>query len=61
MRLGLITVNYNNTKDTNQLVTDFLSQEKDNAFLYIADLSDREPFKLKDQEKIFVQTLPNKG
>lgn len=61
MQIGIITVNYNNQKDTEEFLNSLFLQ-KGKYFGFIADVSDRSPLKeRKGWRNVEIKRLPNKG
>ena len=61
MKIVIITVNYNNQKETDEFIVSLL-QQRAPFEVFIADASDRTPLKKRRSwENIFVKKIPNKG
>ncbi|GIW62343.1 MAG: glycosyl transferase [Patescibacteria group bacterium] len=61
MKLGLITINYNNQKDTQELVKGLNKQTDKNFILFIADHSDKQPLKLSVEDNVIIKCFENNG
>ena len=61
VKIGLITVNYNNQKDTQEFISS-LRENRVDFPLFISDLSDKSPLRIKkDWKDVVVQRFENRG
>ncbi|GIW63815.1 MAG: glycosyl transferase [Patescibacteria group bacterium] len=61
MKLGLITINYNNQKDTSAFIDCLKKQTDSNFLLFVSDHSDKQPLQLSATDQIVVKKFENRG
>ncbi len=61
MKIGFITINYNNTKDTKEFLESFAAQKNKDFAVFVSDQSDKEYLPDLDYPFVRVKRLPNKG